>query len=152
MIIEPHGPDGKLLGEFKNRANLICLPEKTVKLSGKKYNLPPDCIRRRRPINVQRQIMSIETTEGFGLKRNGDIEVLAGQLVAQNMLIQMLLGKSVLTTADAGEELRFSIAKGLEAIQGNPNMTKLEKFGCEKTLVDAIDTIDQIRSKSTCSQ
>lgn len=83
-----------------------------------------------------------------GLKREEDIEVLAGQLVAQNMLIQMLLGKSVLTTGDAGAEQRFSIAKGLEAIEGNPNMTKLEKFGCGKTLEDAIDTIDQIRAKA----
>lgn len=27
-------------------------------------------------------------------------------------------------------------------------MTKLEKFGCGKTLEDAIDTIDQIRAKA----
>ena len=82
------------------------------------------------------------------MKRNEDIEVLAGQLVAQNMLIQMLLGTCVLTTGDAGAQLRSSIAKGLEAIRDNPSMTQLEKFGCEKTLDDAIDTIDQIRARS----
>ena len=81
------------------------------------------------------------------LKRNDDIEVLAGQLVAQNMLIQLLVGQSVLTTADAGKEIRSSISKGLEAVQGNTNMTKLEKFGCEKTLVSAIDTVDQVQFK-----
>ena len=80
------------------------------------------------------------------MKRKDDIEVLAGQLVAPNMLIQMLLGKSVLTTPDGGAELRPSIETGLKAIKGNPNMTDREKFGCEKTLEDAIDTIDRIRA------
>jgi len=31
-------------------------------------------------------------------------------------------------------------------------MTKLEKFGCEKTLEDTIDTIDQLREKSGWSE
>jgi len=80
------------------------------------------------------------------MKRNDDIEVLSGQLVAQNMMLQILLGQSVLTAADAGAELRGSIEAGLAAIKGNPNMTDHEKFGCEKTLQDAIDTIDRIRA------
>ena len=81
------------------------------------------------------------------MKRNDDIEVLAGQLVAQNMMIQMLLGKSVMTTDDAGAELRFSLEAGLNAIRSNANMSKLEKFGCEKTLEDALDTVDQVRAR-----
>lgn len=80
------------------------------------------------------------------MKRKDDIEVLSGQLVAQNMMLQILLGQSVLTTADAGAELRGSVEAGLAAIKGNPNMTDREKFGCEKTLEDAIDTIDRIRA------
>ena len=82
------------------------------------------------------------------LKRNDDIEVLSGQLVAQNMMLQMLLGQSVLTAADTGAELRGSVEAGLAAIKGNPNMTDREKFGCEKTLEDAIDTIDQVQTLS----
>lgn len=80
------------------------------------------------------------------MKRKDDIEVLSGQLVAQNMMLQILLGQSVLSTADAGAELRGSIEAGLVAIKGNPNMTDSEKFGCEKTLEDAIDTIDQVQT------
>ena len=80
------------------------------------------------------------------MKRNDDIEVLSGQLVAQNMMLQILLGQSVLMTADAGAELRGSVEASLAAIKGNPNMTDHEKFGCEKTLEDAIDTIDRIRA------
>ena len=86
--------------------------------------------------------------EGLILKRNEDIEVLSGQLVAQTMLIQMLIGQATLHGPDRGAELRHSLEAGLAAIKGNPNMTAREKFGCEKTLEDAIDTIDQIRKLS----
>ena len=76
------------------------------------------------------------------MKRNEDIEVLSGQLVAQTMMIQMLIGQATLHGPDRGAELRHSLEAGLAAIKGNPNMTQREKFGCEKTLEDAIDTID----------
>lgn len=82
------------------------------------------------------------------MKRNEDIEVLAGQLVAQNMLLQMLISQATLNGSDRGAELRHALQAGLGAIKGNPNMTQREKFGCEKTLEDAIDTIDQVRAKA----
>ena len=71
--------------------------------------------------------MSRETSGQFrrrSIKRNGDIEVLSGQLVAQNMMLDMLLGQNVLTTADAGAGLRGSHE-------------------------DAIDTIDQVQANAT---
>lgn len=86
------------------------------------------------------------------MKRDQDVEVLSGQLVAQNMMIQILLGQSVAKSADSGAELRASLAAGLGAIENNPNMTDREKFGCEKTLDDAIDTIDQLRVKTDSSK
>lgn len=86
------------------------------------------------------------------MKRDQDVEVLSGQLVAQNMMIQILLGQSVAKSADSGAELRASLAAGLGAIENNPNMTDREKFGCEKTLEDAIDTIDQLRVKTDSSK
>lgn len=86
------------------------------------------------------------------MKRDQDVEVLSGQLVAQNMMIQILLGQSVAKSADSGAELRASLAAGLGAIENNPNMTDREKFGCEKTLEDAIDTIDQLRMKTDSSK
>ena len=86
------------------------------------------------------------------MKRNEDIEVLSGQLVAQNMMLQMLIGQATLHGPDRGAELRHSLEAGLGAIRGNPNMTPREKFGCEKTLEDAIDTIDQLRAKAGWSK
>lgn len=82
------------------------------------------------------------------MKRNEDIEVLAGQLVAQNMMLQFLISQATLHGPDRGAELRHALQAGLGAIKGNPNMTQREKFGCEKTLEDAIDTIDQLRAKA----
>lgn len=86
------------------------------------------------------------------MKRNEDIEVLSGQLVAQNMMLQMLIGQATLHGPDRGAELRHSLEAGLGAIKGNPNMTPREKFGCEKTLEDAIDTIDQLSAKAGWSK
>lgn len=86
------------------------------------------------------------------MKRNEDIEVLSGQLVAQNMMLQMLISQATLHGPDRGAELRHAIEAGLGAIKGNPNMTQREKFGCEKTLEDAIDTIDQLRKRAGWSK
>ena len=86
------------------------------------------------------------------MKRDEDIEVISGQLVAHSMMLQMLIGQAVLHGHDKGAELRHALQSGLGAIKGNPNMTKLEKFGCEKTLEDTIDTIDQLRVKSGWSK
>jgi hypothetical protein len=82
------------------------------------------------------------------VSRKDDIEVLSGQLVAQTMMIQMLIGQATLHGPDRGAELRHAIEAGLGAIKGNPNMTTREKFGCEKTLEDTIDTIDQLRKRA----
>ena len=86
------------------------------------------------------------------MKRNEDIEVLTGPLVAQSMMLQMLIGQATLHGPDRGAELRHSLQPGLGAIKGNPNMTQREKFGCEKTLEDAIDTIDQLRKRAGWSK
>lgn len=86
------------------------------------------------------------------MKRNDDTEVLSGQLVAQNMMLQMLISQATLHGPDRGAELRHAIEAGLGAIKGNPNMTQREKFGCEKTLEDAIDTIDQLRKRAGWSK
>lgn len=86
------------------------------------------------------------------MKRNEDIEVLAGELVAQNMMLQMPISQATLHGPDRGAELHHSLQAGLGAIKGNPNMTQREKLGCEKTLEDAIDTIDQLRKRAGWSK
>ncbi len=79
-------------------------------------------------------------------KREDDIEVIAGQLVAQNMLIQVLMGQLVLLSADRGAGVRQALEDGIGITQRNPNMTTREKFGAVKTLEDALDTLDRIRA------
>lgn len=82
------------------------------------------------------------------MARKDDIEVLSGQLVPQNMVLQLLVGQATLHGPDRGAELRQSLEAGLAAIKGNPNMTQHEKFGCANTLEDAIDMIDQLRKRA----
>lgn len=71
-------------------------------------------------------------------------QVFAGQLVAQNMLIQILMGQIVLSVPDRGADVREAMVQGTGAIRLNPNMTETEKFGAVKTLEDALDTLDRI--------
>jgi|AntRauMFilla1563_2_1112583.scaffolds.fasta_scaffold03049_4 hypothetical protein len=78
-------------------------------------------------------------------KRDDDIEVIAGQLVAQGMLIQILMSQLVLLSADRGAGVQQALADGVEVMERNPNMSIREKFGAIKTLEDALDTFDRVR-------
>lgn len=77
-----------------------------------------------------------------------DTEVFAGQLVAQNMLIQILLGQIVVNAPDRGTAIREAMLHGTEAIKSNSNMSETEKFGAAKTLEDALDTLDRINASA----
>tara|TARA_R110000787_G_scaffold42992_1_gene105484 strand:- start:7154 stop:7414 length:261 start_codon:yes stop_codon:yes gene_type:complete len=78
-------------------------------------------------------------------KPDDDIEVIACQLVAQGMLIQILMSPLVLLSADRGAGVRQALADGVGVMQRNPNMRIREKFGAVKTLEDALDTFDRVR-------
>ena len=82
-------------------------------------------------------------------KSDDDIQVIAGQLVAQNMLIQTLLGQLILLSGDRGAGVRLALESGIGIMQRNPNMTAREKFGAVRTLEDAVDTIDRARALSS---
>ena len=75
------------------------------------------------------------------------IEVIAGQLVAQNMLIQVLMSQIVFLSADLGAGVGQALEAGIGVIQRNPNMTTREKFGAVKTLEDALDTFYMVRAQ-----
>ena len=77
-------------------------------------------------------------------KPDDDIEVIAGQLVAQGMLIQVLMSQLVFLSQDLGAGVRQALEDGV--MQRNPNMTQREKFGAVKTIEDALDTLDQVRA------
>lgn len=78
------------------------------------------------------------------MTKNDDAQVFAGQLVAQNMLIQILMGHIVMSMPDRGAGVRGALVQGAKAIGSNPNMTETEKFGAMKMLEDALDTLDRI--------
>lgn len=79
-------------------------------------------------------------------KPDDDIEVIAGQLVAQGMLIQVLMSQLVFLSQDHGAGVRQALEDGVGVMQRNPNMTQREKFGAVKTIEDALDTLDQVRA------
>lgn len=78
------------------------------------------------------------------MTKSDDAQVFAGQLVAQGMLIQILMGHIVMSMPDRGAGVRDALVQGTKAIGANPNMTETEKFGAMKTLEDALDTLDRI--------
>jgi hypothetical protein len=78
------------------------------------------------------------------IMKNNDTQVFAGQVVAQNMLIQILMSQIVLSASDLGAAVREALVQGTGAIRSNPNMTETEKFGVVKTLEDALDSLDRI--------
>ncbi len=80
------------------------------------------------------------------MKKNTDIPILAGQLVAQNMVIQILLGHLAIHAPDKGAGVREALVQGARAIGSNPNMLEAEKFGAVRTLEDALDTMDRVRA------
>lgn len=77
------------------------------------------------------------------------IQVIAGQLVAQNMLIQILMSQLVLLSADRGAGVGQALEDGIRVMQRNPNMTTREKFGAVKTLEDALDTFERVRAATS---
>lgn len=77
-------------------------------------------------------------------KPDEDIEVIAGQLVAQGMLIQVLMSQLVFLSQDHGAGVRQALEDGVRVMQRNPNMTQREKIGAVKTIEDALDTLDQV--------
>jgi len=79
-------------------------------------------------------------------KQDDDMQVFAGQLVAQDMLIQILMGQIVLSAPDRGAYVREALVQGTEAIRSNSNMTETETFGAVKTLEDALETLDRINA------
>jgi len=79
-------------------------------------------------------------------KPEDDIQVIAGQLVAQSMLTQVLMSQVIFLSADQGIGVRLALTEGIGVMQRNPNMTTREKFGAVKTLEDALDTFDRIRA------
>jgi hypothetical protein len=78
------------------------------------------------------------------MKKSDDTQVFAGQLVAQSMLIQILMGQIAMNAPDRGAGVREALVQGAKAIRSNPKMSETEKFGAVKTLEDALDTFDRI--------
>lgn len=76
----------------------------------------------------------------------GDMEVLAGQLVAQGMMLQILMGHIALISPGHGASICDTLRQGAATMQGNRNMSPAEKFGAVMTLEDAIDTLERLQA------
>jgi len=88
------------------------------------------------------------TTDAMMTNNSNETQIFSGQLVAQSMLIQILMGQIVLNAADRGTAIRDALIQGIEAIKSNPNMSETENFGAAKTLEDALDTLDRITASA----
>lgn len=75
-----------------------------------------------------------------------DTEVFAGQLVAQGMMLQILMGHIALIAPTHGASIRDTLGQCVATMQANRNMSPGEKFGAVKTLEDAIDTLEKLQA------
>ena len=76
----------------------------------------------------------------------GDMEVLAGQLVAQGMMLQILMGHIALISPAHGASIRDTLRQGVATMQANRNMLPAERFGAVRTLEDALDTLEKLQA------
>ena len=76
----------------------------------------------------------------------GDMEILAGQLIAQGMMLQILMGHIALISPAHGASIRDTLRRGVATMHANRNMSTAEKFGAVKTLEDAIDTFEKLQA------
>ena len=77
------------------------------------------------------------------LERN--FEVIAGQVEAQQMLIESIIVQTIRTKATDKAEILTLLTQGMDAFQNNPNMGHHEKFGAIGTLTSALDMIKRAK-------
>ena len=77
------------------------------------------------------------------LERN--FAVIAGQIEAQQMLIESIIVETIRTKAMDEAEILTLLTQGMDAFQNNPNMGDHEKFGAIGTLTSALDMIKRAK-------
>ena len=74
-----------------------------------------------------------------------NIEVIAGQIEAQQMLIESIIVEAIRTKAMDEAAILTLITKGMDTFQASKNMTKHEAFGAVGTLTSALDMIKRAK-------
>ena len=73
------------------------------------------------------------------------IEVIAGQISAQQMLLETVIAELMRIKALNEEQIASVLKQGLGAFEANANMTKHEAFGAIGTLKSVEDTIKRLK-------
>lgn len=73
------------------------------------------------------------------------IEVIAGQIAAQQMLLETVIVEAIRTKTIDEAQIMALLAQGMDAFELNKNMTKHETFGAIGTLTSVADTIKRAK-------
>ena len=73
------------------------------------------------------------------------IEVIAGQIAAQQMLIETIIVEVMRKKAIDEAEIMALLTQGTDVVERNENMTKHETFGATGTLTSVLDTIKRAK-------
>ncbi|WP_322864822.1 hypothetical protein U5922_000700 (plasmid) [Aquicoccus sp. G2-2] len=73
------------------------------------------------------------------------IEAIAGQIAAQQMLIESIIVEAIRTKAMNEAEILTLITQGMDVFQASKNMTKHEAFGAGGTLTSTLDMIKRAK-------
>ena len=73
------------------------------------------------------------------------IEVIAGQLAAQQMLMETIVVEAIRAKTVEEAQLMALLTQGMDAFEANEKMTKQETFGAISTLASVADTIKRAK-------
>ncbi|MEL6542811.1 MAG: hypothetical protein AAFQ34_15600 [Pseudomonadota bacterium] len=73
------------------------------------------------------------------------IEVIGGQIAAQQMLMETIIVEAMRMKAINEAEIIALLTQGMDAFEANENMTKHETFGAIGTLTSVLDAIKRAK-------
>ncbi len=73
------------------------------------------------------------------------IEVIAGQVAAQQMLMESVIVEALRKKSIGEAQIMELLTQGMDVFENNKNMTKSETFGAIGTLTSVTDTIKRMK-------
>jgi len=73
------------------------------------------------------------------------IEVIAGQIAAQQMLMETVIVEAIRTKTIDEAQITALLAQGMDAFEANDNMTQHETFGALGTLTSVAATLKRAK-------
>ena len=73
------------------------------------------------------------------------IEVIAGQITAQQMIMEVVIVEALRKNAIDEAQIMALLTQGMDIFENNKNMTKSESFGAIGTLTSVADTIKRMK-------